>query len=274
MSGGQPVADVLNIAHRGARSLAPENTLAAAQKAIELGADMWELDVSITADGELYVMHDDTLARTTNVQAIFPERAPWGGSDLTLAEIRRLEAGSFFIREDPFGQVAAGMVSAEEQAAMQVEPIPTLKEALLFTREHHWRVNVELKALPPAMASFPVVERALALVRELDMVEQVLLSSFVHLYLQQARQLNPAVATAALTAKLQPEPAALLRELGSRVYHPWLQLTTPEEIKGLRQAGFEVNVWTVNEIDDMQRLIQAGVSGIITDFPQRLKQIL
>src|SRR3712207_2785099 len=125
---------VLNIAHRGARSLAPENTLAAARKALEIGAEMWELDVSVTAEGELYLMHDDTLTRTTNVEISFPDRAPWGCSDLSLAEIRCLEAGSFFLREDPFGQIAAGQVSAEEQAAMAVEPIPTLREALVFTR--------------------------------------------------------------------------------------------------------------------------------------------
>jgi glycerophosphoryl diester phosphodiesterase len=212
--------------------------------------------------------------RTTNVQAIFPDRAPWGCSDLTLAEISRLETGSSFFRDDPFGQIAAGAVSAEEQAAMQMEPIPTLREALLFTRNHHWQVNVEIKVLPPGMASFPVVERTLALIEALDMMEQVLLSSFVHPYLQQAKQLNPAVATAVLTATAYPEPVALLRELESQVYHPRFQLITPEEIKRLRQADFEVSVWTVNETEDMQRLIQAGVSGIITDFPQYLKQIL
>jgi glycerophosphoryl diester phosphodiesterase len=235
---------------------------------------MWELDVSVTADGELYLMHDATLVRTTNVQTIFPGRASWGSSDLTLAEISRLETGSSFFRDDPFGQIAAGAVSAEEQAAMQVEPIPTLREALLFTRNHHWQVNVEIKLLPPGMASFPVVERTLALIEALDMMEQVLLSSFVHPYLQQAKQLNPAVATAVLTATAYPEPVVLLRELESQVYHPRFQLITPEEIKRLRQADFEVSVWTVNETEDMQRLIQAGVSGIITDFPQYLKQIL
>jgi glycerophosphoryl diester phosphodiesterase len=265
---------ILNIAHRGARSLAPENTLAAARKALNIGAEMWELDVSVTADGELYVMHDDSLTRTTNVQVVFPERAPWGRSDLSLAEIRQLEAGSFFVRDDPFGQVAAGKVSAEEQAAMVVEPIPTLREALLFTREHGWRVNVELKELPARMATFPVVERALALIQELDMVEQVVLSSFVHPYLQQAKRLNPAVTTAVLTEERQPDPAALLRGLESKIYHPWLEITSEAEIQNLRRSDFEVNVWTVNGAAEMEWLIQAGVSGIITDFPQRLKEIL
>jgi glycerophosphoryl diester phosphodiesterase len=263
---------VLNIAHRGARSLAPENTLAAARKALEIGSEMWELDVGVTADGELYLMHDDTLVRTTNVQTVFPERAPWGRSDLSLAEIRRLEAGSFFVRDDPFGQIAVGKVCAEELEAMAVESIPTLREALLFTRDHSWRVNVEIKMLPPHMAGFPVVERALALFQALDMVEQVVLSSFVHSYLQQAKRLNPAISTAVLTEEPQADPAALLRALESKIYHPWLKITSVTEIQSLCQADFEVNVWTVNDTTEMEWLIQAGVQGIITDFPQWLKE--
>lgn len=265
---------VLNIAHRGARSLAPENTLAAARKALEIGAEMWELDVSVTADGELYLMHDDTLTRTTNIERVFPERTSWGCSDLSLPEIRQLEAGSFFVRDDPFGQIAAGKVSAEEQVAMAVEPIPTLREALLFTRDHNWRVNVEIKELPSQMAGFPVVERALALIEALDMGEQVILSSFVHPYLKQAKELNPAITTAVLTETRQPDPAALLQGLESKIYHPWLVMTDADEIQNLRRSNFEVNVWTVNEVADMEWLIQAGVSGIITDFPQRLKELL
>jgi glycerophosphoryl diester phosphodiesterase len=264
---------ILNIAHRGARSLAPENTLAAARKALEIGAEMWELDVSVTADGELYLMHDDTLVRTTNVQRVFPERAPWGRSDLNLAEIRQLEAGSFFVRDDPFGQIAAGKVNAEELAAMAVEPVPTLREALLFTRDQGWRVNVEIKELPAPMAGFPVVERALALFQELDMMEQVVLSSFVFPYLEQAKRLNPAVTTAVITEERQADPAALLRGLESKIYHPWLGITGEAEIQRLRQSDFEVSVWTVNGAAEMEWLIQAGVSGIITDFPQVLKSV-
>ena len=74
MSASGTQTRVLNIAHRGARSLAPENTLAAAQKALELGADMWELDVAMTADGELIVIHDSTLERTSNARDVFPDR--------------------------------------------------------------------------------------------------------------------------------------------------------------------------------------------------------
>ena len=99
---------VLNIAHAGARSLAPENTLAAARKALEVGADLWETDVAVTSDGELILFHDDSLARTTNAPVRFPDRSPWTFTTFTLAEIRSLDAGSWFVETDPFGQIAAG----------------------------------------------------------------------------------------------------------------------------------------------------------------------
>ncbi len=145
----------LNIAHRGARSLAPENTLAAARKALEAGADMWELDVNVTADGELVVMHDDTLTRTTNAEALFPRRAPWRVVDFTLAEIKQLDTGGPFLAQDPFEQIGAGVISSAEQAALRGEPVPTLREALQFTADRRWRVNVEIKPLPGAMLTFP-----------------------------------------------------------------------------------------------------------------------
>ena len=267
-------SSILNIAHRGARSRAPENTLAAARKALALGADMWELDVGITADGELILIHDDSLLRTTNAQTLFPERAPWEFADFYLHEIKILDAGSFFVDTDPFGQIAAQAVSPEEAAAMRGEPIPTLETALRFTRDHDWRVNVEIKQLALTNASFPVVEKVVTLIEQLDLVDQVLLSSFVHPYLQQAKTLNSELATAVLVYQPVSDPIKLLRDLESQIYHPYYELIDVEQVGLLRQAGFEINVWTVNETDDMQTFIEAGVTGIITDFPQRLNQLL
>ena len=106
------------IAHGGARSLAPENTLAAARKAHALGADLWETDAAITADGQVVLMHDDAMMRTTDVAERFPDRVPAPFSTYTLAEIRTLDAGSWFERDDPFGQVAAGAVTAAELAVL------------------------------------------------------------------------------------------------------------------------------------------------------------
>ena len=110
-------AKTLNIAHRGARSLVPENTLAAARKGLAIGADLWELDVAMSADGVPFVVHDDTLARTSNVKAVYPDRSPWTNHLFTWAEIQQLDFGSWFVTTDPFKQIAAGNVSQAEQAS-------------------------------------------------------------------------------------------------------------------------------------------------------------
>jgi glycerophosphoryl diester phosphodiesterase len=137
----------LVIAHRGARSLAPENTLAAAIAAWRLGADGWELDVRMTKDGELILMHDETLSRTTNAPSLFPNRSPWLVSDFTLEEIKMLDAGSWFVDQDPYGTIAVGEVSPEEAAKFRGEKVPTLKEALALTKELGFGLISSLRAV-------------------------------------------------------------------------------------------------------------------------------
>jgi glycerophosphoryl diester phosphodiesterase len=260
----------LCIAHRGASSLAPENTLAAAAKALEIGADLWELDVSVTADGQLMVLHDDTLARTTNAPAMFPERSPWWVSTFTLAEIKQLDAGSWFAASDPFGTIAGGVVNPAEAAAFKGQPIPTLEEALLFTRQRQWRVNVEIKPLTPPLENFPVVARVVTLIEALGMVEQVLLSSFSHALMIEAKQLNPHLAVAALLDEEEAWPTPLSYD----ALHPYAASVQPENTRRVRQAGLAVNPWTVNDPAEMERLIHAGVTGMFTDFPQVLQQVI
>lgn len=271
---GQVGAVTLNIAHRGARSLAPENTLAAAAKALAIGADMWELDVAMSADGELFLTHDDTLERTSNVAQAFPQRGPWSNHTFTLEEIRSLDFGSWFVERDPFKQIAAGQVSAEELAGYRGELAPTLREALVFTRDNDWRVNVELKDLSGTPGDATVVEQTVALIAELDMVEAVLISSFNHSYLPRVKAAEPRLATGALVSQADPDPVALLRRLGAQAYNPRVTAIRPEDIAPLREQGFDVFVWTVNDEATMRGLVEARASGIFTDFPQVLKPIV
>ncbi len=264
---------VLNIAHRGARSLAPENTLAAARKALAAGADMWEVDISVTADGELVLMHDDSLARTTNVAARFPHRAPWTVTTFTKAELDTLDAGSWFVEEDPFGEIQAGHVSPEDIREYRGESIPTVREALRFTQAHHWRINLELKALPPPMEDFPVVEKVLTLIAEERAEECVVISSFVHRWLREVREANPRLEVAALIGYGEAQEVDW-DTLEFPTYNLRLSLATRERIQRLRAAGRGVNVWVVNEESDMRRLLAWGVTGIFTDFPHRLARVL
>jgi glycerophosphoryl diester phosphodiesterase len=264
----------LIIAHRGARSLAPENTIAAARKAFELGADMWELDVGMTADGELLVIHDSTLTRTSNAKEIFPNRRPWSLHEFTLDEIKGLDFGTWFIEEDPFGQIAAGTVSPIEAERYRGKGAPTLRQALEFTRERKWRVNAEIKDLRGTPGDPQVVPKVVALLDELDMVDRVLVSSFNHRYLREIRQRNPRIVTGALVSKPQSDPASLLKDLEAQAYHPSVSAIRRREIPRLRKEGFQVNVWTVNELKVMRSLIKAGASAIFTDFPHLLKPLL
>lgn len=263
----------LIIAHRGARSLAPENTIAAARKALEFGADMWELDVGMTADGELLVIHDSTLTRTSNAKKVFPKRRPWSLHEFTLKELGSLDFGTWFIDEDPFGQIAAGAVSPTEAGRYHGEAAPTLRQALGFTRDRNWRVNAEIKDLRGTPGDPQVVPKVVALLEELDMVDRVLVSSFNHGYLKAVRERNPGIVTGALVSKPQSDPESLLYELGAQAYHPSVTAIRRREITRLRKEGFEVNVWTVNEPKVMRSLIKAGASGIFTDFPQLLKPL-
>ncbi len=266
----------LVIAHRGARSLAPENTLAAALKAVAAGAHMWELDAAVTADGELVVVHDDTLERTSDVARVFPDRRPWQVWDFTLAEIQALDFGSWFVATDPFGQIEAGNVPPEDLAAYAGERAPTLRQALEFTRDNGWRVNVELKEQPTAELGRVLVEKSVALVEELGLETggRVAISCFNHGYLRAVRALNLRLPIQALTSDPIDNLSAYLDALGTRACNPDAGAWSPRELRELEQSGIEMNVWTVNDVDEMEQLVAANVHGIMTDFPQVLVRLL
>ena len=274
MSAPLPSPRVLNIAHRGARSLAPENTLAAARKALEVGADMWELDIRMTADGELIVLHDSTLERTSNVEDVFPGRKPWLAHEFRLSEIRQLDFGSWFRMQDPFGQIAAGVVTESDLAEYAGEPMPTLREALAFTLDNDWQVNLEIKDLGDNPGHPHIVEKVVSVLQELDMSDQVLISSFRQDYLARLRKIPHNFATALLVSKSTPHPGDLLRQLGARAYHPRKTAVHSKDIARLRRLGFAVHVWNVNDQKTMRKLVEAGVSGIFTDLPQVLASVL
>ena len=261
---------ITNIAHRGARSLAPENTLAAAQKALEIGADLWETDIAVTADGELILMHDLSLDRTTDAEKLFPGRAPWTVTTFTLEEIRQLDLGSRFIETDPFGQIAAGAVTPGELMALICIKVPTLQQALVFTKEENWRVNLELKTIPPPMEDFPIVDRVLALIDEVGMgTDRIIISSFNHDWLRQVQRLNPDITVQALVLDLAfgAKPAFV-------TYNAMIDFMDEDKVRAAVAKGVTVNIYAVNEEDDMRRFIAAGAAGLITDFPQTLQRVL
>ncbi|MBN2397885.1 MAG: glycerophosphodiester phosphodiesterase [Deltaproteobacteria bacterium] len=263
------------IAHRGARSLAPENTMAAARAARETGADLWETDVTVTGDGELILVHDDTLERTTDVRFRFPDREPWSCSSFSLDEIRSLDAGSWFVEADLFGRIAAGETGSNALPGYRGERVPTLHEALLFTRETSFPVNLELKHLPSSLKGFPLVERVLAMIDELGVDHGlIVISSFYHDWLREVRRRTSSIAVQALIGKYQYEQIDWDKPLEFETYNIENTLMDEEQVRALTGRGISVNIFTVNGVDEMLRFAEAGAVGLITDFPQRAVQLL
>ena len=267
---------VLIIGHRGARSLAPENTLAAARAAVAVGADGWELDVQLSSDGIPVVVHDETLIRTSNA-ALVPEfrgRSPWLVRDFSLAELKSLDFGSWFVRDDPYGLIAAGEVKPAELESFAGETIPTLEEALDFTKKNNLLVNVEIKDLEGGPGHDRVVEMTVEAVLESGLAEKVLFSSFNPDYVARVKKCAPGSPAGLLVDYRPDDPVAMLRRLGVEAYHPGFGVTDLEEVAELKKIGFLVNLWTVNEPSMMKNFILAGASGVISDFPQVIPGLL
>jgi glycerophosphoryl diester phosphodiesterase len=256
-------------AHRGARSLAPENTLAAARAALAAGAGMWEVDVRVSRDGEPVVVHDRDLERTSDARFKFPDRSPWFVADFDLCELKSLDFGSWFATSDPFGQIAAGKVSLSNSAQYSGEPMLTLEEAILFTLRNDWLIDVEVKNLWGQPGHESIVKKVIDLVRDMGATEKVLISSFNHDYLALAKKLERDIKTGILVNRFHSDALRLAFELDAFAYKPGMRALEPWQIHRLKQKGFHVMVWTLNSPWLASAFFAVGVDGIFTDFPQR-----
>lgn len=256
-------------AHRGARSLAPENTLAAARLGFAAGAGMWEIDVRATKDAEVVLVHDVDLKRTSDAREKFPDRWPWLVDEFTLRELKTLDCGSWFQRSDPFGQIAAGRVSQSELERYGGEQVMTLEEAIRFTVENDWLLNIEIKDLKGRPGHDWIVEKVIATVRGGGAAEKVLVSSFNHSYLARTRRLDKQIRTGVLTDRVLPDPTALMAELDAFTFNPWFRVFRPGQVRKLKQKGFGVLVWVLNNPLAAWACFAMGADGIFTDFPGR-----
>ncbi|MCS6925602.1 MAG: glycerophosphodiester phosphodiesterase [Candidatus Binatia bacterium] len=246
-------------AHRGASGEAPENTLVAFRRAIALGVAYAELDVHATRDGQVVVIHDPTVERTTNGQGRV--------QDYTLAELQRLDAGYRFSPDNgqtyPFR--ACGVT------------IPTLQEVLRACPE--LRFTIEIKQADP-----PIEELVLAAVQECDRTAEVLLASEHDQVLARVRTLAPHVATSfavgegwELFQRIVTGQLAGYRPPGQALQAPLqfrgVLLITPQTVTAAHDLGLEVHVWTINDPQEMEQLFALGVDGIMSDFPARLLEV-
>lgn len=232
-------------AHRGAAGDAPENTMAAFRLALEQGADGIELDIQMSKDGELIVIHDETLDRTTDGSGLVVSR--------TAEELRALDA-------------------AKLMPAYRGERLPLLREVLDFLQPTGLELNIELKN--GIVLYGGMEEKAVALVHEYGMADRVIFSSFNHYSLVKLADLAPEIERAILyTAGLyEPWNYALL--IGASALHPYFYSVYPEIVQGAHAAGVKVRPYTVDDEATMRRMLACGVDGIITNYPARLKAVM
>lgn len=291
---------VLNIAHRGVRAFAPENTIHAFKKTKHFGCHMFELDVHSSQDGRLVLHHDNTLNRCTDAVSRFPNLTSYYISDFTYAELRQLDAGSWYAKElelppfarQPFLQSLTdaeiqNYITSEERAlyASGQVRIPTLEEALEIALQQEMLVNIHLVSLP---RMYPGLTSAVVkMVDQFKMQNHVIISSFDHEELCVVRQLSKSIAVGVLTSDRLAKPAQYLKMLDADAYNPGCYDEfdsmgfnsisgdlDPSSIQDTRAASFGVNVWTCNEKSQIRALIDAGATGIITDFPNRVHEVL
>lgn len=272
-SNKQDFSSIYNIAHRGARSLAPENTMMSIEKAWHIGAHGVEVDVAATLDGELILFHDDLLTRTTDVSQKFTERKEQPFTTFTLQELQSLDAGSWFVESDPLGEIAKGNVSASELLSMKGIRIPTLADVLQFIKDTDWYINLELKELPPPQKDFPMVEKLLHVLEQVQLAPQnMAISSFVFKHLKQIQKLRPDIEVNALIGF----PNSGIQDWGNyefSVYNANSAYTDEEQIEKALAKGCRVNLFTVNDPIEMKRFLDAGVEKLITDYPQILRDL-
>lgn len=264
MTAGGP----LIVAHRGASWDAPENTIAAFEEALRQRADMIEVDIQRCATGEIVVFHDDHLRRCTDVAERFPERVEWPLMDFSWTDLKTLSA-----------QYSC---SKYKQRA----PIPRLTELLQWLVENpRMSANIELKTLPRLYPG--LVSETLLQIERFQLGAQVLLSSFDHVALKQAKEQQPRIRTAVLTAERNVDLVRYAKDFVSAdAINPGLHLLdsraqgqSPGQLNGeliarAKDGGLETYVWTVNDEAMIKAVAGLGATGIITDCPAKARAAL
>lgn len=235
-------------AHRGACAHAPENTLASFRLACQVGAPAIELDAKLSADGQVVVIHDPTVDRTTDGHGKVAE--------MTLAQLKELNAAHKF--NDRYSG----------------EPIPTLEEVFEEFGSQLY-INVELTNYTSPRDQ--LVEKVAALVKRFNLVDRVIFSSFHPMNLRQIRQLLPDAQVGILA--LEGEKGKMARGWVGRMFsphvvHPFLKDVDDAFLKAQHSRGRRVHVWTVNEPEDLRRLFRLGVDGVFTDDPKLAAEVL
>lgn len=241
--------DFLVVAHRGYSSKAPENTLAAFEKALEVGADMIELDITLSEDGHFIVIHDDTLDRTTDGRGFIAHHS--------LDCIKSVDAGSWH-SEEFRGQKLLTVTELLDQIAPRIA------------------LNIEIKPLFTLNAVSKLQAAIRQLVRDVEnrgLTDSIIFSSFNFFILEHLRSLSERVRLGVLYRHPFSEfdPVHVCGLLNAYSLHPHISLTDAPLVSTMHQIGVKVMPFTVNDVETMRNVIFYGVDGAFSDYPERLR---
>jgi glycerophosphoryl diester phosphodiesterase len=233
------------IAHRGASGKYPENTRLAFVKAVEAGADMIELDCQLSRDGHVVVFHDERLSRLAKAKGTV--------SGKTLAELKTLDVGAW------------------RKKSFKGERILTLEETLECI-DGKADLCLEIKSYDDTPPGIEL--KILFIVSRYDYLERTVISSFSSSALARVRELAPDATLGLIVGGQSPgDPLARARALGAKSIHVQKELASREFLNRAWEEGFDVFVWTVNELRDMEALAGLGVQGLISDFPEKFARL-
>lgn len=252
------MANINVISHRGANLVAPQNTIEAFKKSIEIGCDGFETDIHLTKDGIPVVCHNFTIDETsTGTGAI---------KDMTLAELRNFDFGSY---------------KGEEFKGVKIPTLDEFLEVSASMGDKMKVLDIELKSEHFGEAGTELAEKTIDAVKNHGLFDQLLISSFDPALLVACKKIDKNCKTGILYSpnkwlgvKIAARPISFAKEIGADALHPFFIHATKHYVKKAHKAGLQVNPWTVNKEKTIKKLIAAGVDGIITDDPGLVNKLL
>lgn len=235
-----------NFAHRGFSGKYPENTMLAFEKAIAEGVDGIELDVQLTKDGEVVIIHDETIDRTTNGKGYVVE--------YTYEELSKFDASYVYTGKMGFNK------------------IPTLREYFELVKDLDIVTNIELKT--GINEYLGIEEKVWDMIKEFGLQDRIIISSFNHFSVMRMKKLAPEMKYGFLSEDWIIDAGKYTHSHGVQCYHPRFNNLIPEVIDELKSYGLEINTWTVNKEEDMRYLISHGIDAIIGNYPDLAKKII
>ena len=235
-----------NFAHRGFSGKYPENTMLAFEKAVEIGADGVELDVQLTKDGEVVIIHDETIDRTTDGKGYVV--------DYTYEELSKFDA------------------SNTKTGKMRLNKNPTLKEYFELVKDLDFVTNIELKT--GINQYLGIEEKVYKLIKEYKLEKKVIISSFNHFSILRMKKIAPELKCGFLSEDWIIDAGAYTASHGIECFHPRFNNLIPEVVEELKKNNIEINTWTVNKEEDIKDLINKGIDILIGNYPDLVKKII